>query len=351
MSQAQVKRPSWSDLLTKPVLEPTWFYARTQVFNASRMNVDEETSWMVESPEHMGDPAKKADRLVHQFASSRLGSVIPGIQVFGEEEDLTNLCLDPTFRYIAYLDAIDGSAQAWSLPGGWSHVLVIREYIKTDTARNLPICEPRFVAVVDAEGGVVSAEAAQASPWVDVSLIGRPQPEVINDRFQIVEQQADWMSDYDDLTFDAEGDKFFITGAPIALVGGYKPKAWKQFKSFREQMLKRSDKAPVFNTAGSPVARKVIQNADNVAIQLGNSTLWDGATALLVARAGGTVIELGKQSPTPASDVWNWWSTFGYERDGTDSEGKPRWKPSHCIPAFIAGMDQERVTDISRMFA
>ncbi len=338
---------SWTDRLTRPVLERVWFFARKQIFHASRLNADDVNSWMVESPDHMGDPAKKADRQVHQYATGLLVRSIPNIQVFGEEEDLTNLVLDPyQFKYIAYLDAIDGSAQAWSLPGGWGHVLVIQQFIMADPASGLPVCEPRFVAVVDAEGRIVSAEPLELSAYVDVSLVGRPHLESVNDTLESEPAVTEWMSDYDNLTYDAEGDQFSITGAPILMVGGYKPKTWPLFSRLRSMMREAWSAAPVFNTAGSPVTRKVIQNADNVAVQLGPSTLWDGVCAALVARAGGCVIPIGQVEPPSVDIVWGWWKHFGYKRS---KDNPDRWEPDHCIPPFVAGMDPERVATVAKM--
>ncbi|MCK9464252.1 MAG: hypothetical protein M0R80_31935 [Proteobacteria bacterium] len=329
MGEFELSR-TWSARLAASIAE-TWFEARREILLASRMEMDDNV-WMTSSPDHMGDPAKKVDQLLHQHAADRLRSLVPGIQVFGEEAELTNLLLrTKDFRYIGYLDAIDGSAQAWSLPGAWGHVMLVQEFVGL-AADGGPDCQMRFLGVLDAEGGTTFAESAL--PYVSVDIIDR--------------SEGDAYSDDLELSYSEEGEKFEVTSTPVVLAGGYKPTWWQAFSTLRERVAARwpDVKVPVFNTAGAPVTRKVIQNADNVAVQLAASSLWDGATAALVSRAGGYVFEIGETEPKAHDVVWSWWSQFGYERDPRP-EVVGRWRPATHIPAFVAGMDLARTRAVA----
>lgn len=272
MSNLDLSR-TWSHRLA-PLFSEVWFEARREILMASRMEMDD-TVWMTSSPDHMGDPAMKVDQSIHQFADARLRAEVSGIQVFGEESTLSNLLLRTRdYRYLAYLDAVDGSAQAWSLPGAWGHVTVIQEFKGVEAEK--PLCELRFLGVLDAEGGVTMAE--ESVDFVGVDMVDR--------LFEQDTYDDDWIS------YTREGEIFEVTKRPVVLVGGYKPSWWTKFAALRLAICKRWPDAKqtpgsaVFNTAGAPVTRKVIQNADNVAIQLTASTLWDGVAAALVARAG-----------------------------------------------------------------
>ncbi len=236
-----------------------------------------------------------------------------------------------SLRYIGYLDAIDGSAQAWSLPGAWGHVMLVQEFVGL-AADGGPDCQMRFLGVLDAEGGTTFAESAL--PYVSVDIIDR--------------SEGDAYSDDLELSYSEEGEKFEVTSTPVVLAGGYKPTWWQAFSTLRERVAARwpDVKVPVFNTAGAPVTRKVIQNADNVAVQLAASSLWDGATAALVSRAGGYVFEIGETEPKAHDVVWSWWSQFGYERDPRP-EVVGRWRPATHIPAFVAGMDLARTRAVA----
>lgn len=331
MSSLDLSR-TWSHRLA-PLFSDVWFEARREILMASRMEMDD-TVWMTSSPDHMGDPAMKVDQSIHQFADSRLRAAVSGIQVFGEESTLSNLLLRTRdYRYLAYLDAVDGSAQAWSLPGAWGHVTVIQEFMGVEAGK--PLCELRFLGVLDAEGGVTMAE--ESVDFVGVDMVDRLEQDTYDD---------DWIS------YTREGEIFEVTKRPVVLVGGYKPSWWTKFAALRLAICQRWPDArqnpgpAVFNTAGAPVTRKVIQNADNVAIQLTASTLWDGVAAALVARAGGHVYRVGEREPVPNEEVWGWWSNFGYRRkEGKEAE----WEPAPIIPAFVTGMDGDRVREVAEL--
>ena len=318
---------TWSKRLT-PLLSEAWWEARRQILMASRMSADEDV-WLLEDPDHMGDPAQKVDQHMHQFAASGLHQAVPRIQVFGEEAPMTQLLLSRDFHYVAYLDAIDGSAQAWSLPGAWGHVLIVQQY--EGQKDGAPWCPIRYIGVLDAEGGTTVFDVT--APYVAVDMI---------------DQLFEGGDVFDDeITYD-EGDTFFeITNEPVVLVGGYKPKWWPRFVALRESVLARWPKAQCFNTAGAPVTRKVIQNADNVVIQLTASSLWDGAAAALVARAGGYVIPIGAEEPLGKDEVLEWWSRLGYEPD-PDVGGK-KYRAAKRVPPFVAGMRLDRVKLAAQM--
>lgn len=328
-------RDDWADLIADtwgrrmaPVFKDVWFEARRHIHKASRLSADEDVFFLT-STSHMGDPAQRTDRYIHQFAADRLREHLRWVLVYGEEEDLVSIEMHPAeYRYIAYLDAIDGSAQAWSLPGAWGHVVVIQEYrgMQTDAAGNrVRRFEPRFVGVLDAEGGTATGEAAMN--FVTVNMIDQPDSDV---------EEGD--QEYE------QGTDFEVTGSPVVLVGGYKANWWSRFSSVRSRLVDAMPRAHVFNTAGAPCVRKVIQNADNVIVQLTPSTLWDGAAAALVARAGGFVVALGQTEPLGNDDVWAWWGRFGFEPDADDPD---RWVPAACVPPFVAGMDRDHVLAVA----
>ncbi len=309
----------WATIL-HPLLIDAWSEARTQILLASRLDTDS-PALMITDPDHMGDPAQRVDLHMHQFLAAGLHKHYPAMNVYGEEATLGSVLMSRDFPYIAYLDAIDGSAQAWSLPGAWGNVVVIQEAVFPEPGT--PQLELRFVAVVDAEGGTTTAEAAD--PFVTVRTL-----------YQI---EADTVDD-DPLSYEPGEDLYQITGTPTVLVGGYKPTWWARFAELRRRIAEVWPAAPVFNTAGAPVARKVIQNSDNVAVQLTASTLWDGAAALLIARAGGVVWPVGAEQPLNRDEVWQMWSQFGYEPKPDDPG---RHRPAAVIPPFVAGMRGDRV--------
>ncbi|MBB1512745.1 hypothetical protein H5399_09030 [Tessaracoccus sp. MC1627] len=329
MSDLDLTR-TWSHRLA-PLFGDLWFEARREILMASRMEMDD-TVWMTSPPDHMGDPAKKVDQAVHQLADSGLRRLVKGIQVLGEEATLTNLLLrTKDYRYLAYLDAVDGSAQAWSLPGAWGHVTVIQEF--TGSSGQEPQCAARFVGVMDAEGGTTMAE--EGLDYVAVDMVDRMEQDTYDD---------DWIS--------YSGEIFEVTHRPVVLVGGYKPQWWERFAALRLRIRERWPATPempgpaVFNTAGAPVTRKVIQNADNVVVQLTPSSLWDGAGAALISRAGGHVVRVGETAPQDKEAVWAWWSQFGYQRD-PKREG--HWVPAMHVPPFVAGMDYDRVVAVAEL--
>ena len=315
----------WAFIL-HPVLIDAWTEARTQILLASRLDTDS-PALMITDPDHMGDPAQRVDLHMHQFIAAGLHERYPAMHVYGEEAALGSLLISKDFPYIAYLDAIDGSAQAWSLPGAWGNVVVVQQFVPTETnPRNL---ELRFVAVVDAEGGMTTAEAADQ--FVTVRTLYQIEPDTIDD---------------DQLSYEPDEDLYQITGVPTVLVGGYKPSWWARFAELRRRVSEVWPRSPVFNTAGAPVSRKVIQNADNVAIQLTASTLWDGAAALLVSRAGGVVWPLDADQPLSRDEVWQLWCQFGYE---PKPDEPARQRPAAVIPPFVAGMRGDRVEAARRL--
>lgn len=316
---------TWSARLT-PLLAESWWEARKQILMASRMSADDDV-WLLEDPDHMGDPAQKVDQHMHQFSAAGLHRVVPGIQVFGEEAPMTQLLLSSDFPHVAYLDAVDGSAQAWALPGGWGQVLIVQEF-EGNGGDGQPRCAPRYIGVLDAEGGTTVFDAAL--PYIAVDMID--QAFEGGDAFD------------DELTY--EGDTIYeITKELVVLVGGYKPKWWPPFAELRSRILRALPKAQVFNAAGSPVTRKVIQNADNVVVQLTPSSIWDGAAAALVARAGGYVIPVGDDKPVGRDEVLDWWSHLGYQPD-VDTK---KYRVAKRIPPFIAGMRLDRVQAVAAL--
>jgi hypothetical protein len=74
------------------------------------------------------------------------------------------MILDDYFPLLANIDAIDGSAQAWSIPGGWGHVVVIQEHTGTQDADGAEILRPSFIGIADAEGAVVMSDDSQDTP-------------------------------------------------------------------------------------------------------------------------------------------------------------------------------------------
>lgn len=104
---------------------------------------------------------------------------------------------------------------------------------------------------------------------------------------------------------------------------------------------------PAQKIAGAPVTRKVIQNADNIAVQLNPSSLWDGVCAVLVAVAGGTVVPIGSTEPTTWDEILEWWSQLGYERDPDRDDGSMR--AARRVPGFVAGMRADRVIEAAGM--
>ncbi|MDO5093436.1 MAG: hypothetical protein Q4D79_08440 [Propionibacteriaceae bacterium] len=318
---------TWSKRLT-PLLTEAWWEARKQILTAPRTNADEHV-WLLEDPDHMGDPAQKVDQHMHQFAADGLHRAVPRIQVFGEEAPMSQLLLSNDFPYVAYLDAVDGSAQAWALPGAWGHVIIVQQY--QGVIAGEPYCPARYIGVLDAEGGTTVFDAALPGVAVDM----------IDQMFEGGDVFDDEMVYYDDEAI------FEVTKQPVLLVGGYKPTWWKRFAVLRERILHEWPKAQVFNTAGSPVTRKVIQNGDNVVAQLTPSSLWDGAGAALIAQAGGAVIPIGNSEPLPRDQILSWWSRLGYEPDPS-SDGE-KYRPALRIPPFVAGMKAERVQVAARL--
>lgn len=327
MPEPIIPRDTWSARLT-PLLEGSWWEARRQIMLASRMSADDDV-WLLEDPHHPGDPAQKVDQHMHQHAASKLHAAIPGIQVFGEEAPMVQLLLSAHFPYVAYLDAIDGSAQAWAMPGAWGQVLIVQEFEGVGEDGR-PRCAPRYLGVVDAEGGTTVFDASLDYVAVDM-----------------VDQAFEGGQVFDDELAN-EGDTIYeVTEQLTALVGGYKPKWWEPFVELRQALLREMPSAQVFNTAGAPVTRKVIQNADNVVIQLQASSLWDGAGAALIARAGGHVIPLGQVQPVTRDEVLAWWSHLGYEAD-PDGDGKKQ-RVAKLVPPFVAGMRLDRVQSVARL--
>lgn len=316
----------------RPVLESAWKEARRQILNAAMINADS-TTWMFDNPDQMGDAAVKVDKHLHQKIAGWLHVRVPEILVYGEESPPVTMILDPnTFNRIAYVDALDGSRQAFSLPGGWSINLVVQRYL--GPGEDLPNCQVSFLGMVDAEGVTVT--------WTHPSPYGAEIKIIRVDS----EDQADGNTDdgerlLADQFVVGEGEDFGITGDPIVVCGGYKPGWWDKFRTLREAVRD----VPVFNTGGAPVARKVLQNSDVVAVQLSDATLWDGVAVGLIAAAGGYVCELGSDKPVPPSRVFEWFSNFGYKRRGSESA---QLTENYCIPAYVAGMDGEHVLRIAR---
>ncbi len=325
-TEAFLPDDTWSSRLT-PLLTDAWLEARRQILMASRTSADEDV-WMLEDPDHMGDPAQKVDQHMHQFAASGLHKVVPRIQVFGEEAPMSQLLLSRDFQYLAYLDAIDGSAQAWALPGAWGHVVIVQQY--EGLKEGEPSCPVRYIGVLAAEGGTTVFDVSQ--PYVAVDMI---------------DQMFEGGDVFDDeIAYD--GDTIFeVTREPVVLVGGYKPAWWARFCGLRERIAAEWPRAQVFNTAGAPVTRKVIQNGDNIAIQLTASSLWDGSGAALIARAGGFVVPIGEDEPLPRDEVLAWWSKLGYEPD-PDAGGK-KYRAAMRVPPFVAGMRLDRVKMAAQM--
>ena len=58
---------TWSHRLV-PVLSEVWSEARREIHMASRMEMDDNV-WTTSSPDHMGDPAMKVDRLAGNGAT------------------------------------------------------------------------------------------------------------------------------------------------------------------------------------------------------------------------------------------------------------------------------------------
>jgi hypothetical protein len=311
----------WIDLM-RPVLERGWNEARRTILHAGRLAADDDV-WMLSNPDQMGDPAARADRWMHQYIAAELSRTLPGVAVVGEEHLPNALLLDPNVnRYLAYVDAIDGSRQAFSLPGCWGIPIVAQQHLGGADAHGYPRCAMRYIGIVDAEGVVVATE--EGVPYAEMNVIGTAAGSIFSD--QLIVQ---------------EGDNFGITGDLTLLVSGYKPEWWPAFAELRTRL--RS--SPVFNTAGAPVTRKVLQNSDVVVVQTTRSTLWDGAGAGVIAAAGGFVMELGTMEPLPASLVLDWYSQFGYQRR-TDEPG--RLIERRCIPRFVAGMDWEHVLAVGK---
>lgn len=243
---------------------------------------------------------------------------------------MVQLLLSTQFPYVAYLDAIDGSAQAWAIPGGWGQVLIVQEFEGVGED-GLPRCAPRFIGVLDAEGGTTVYDPSL--PYVAVDM---------------VDQAFEGGEVFDDeLAYESGESTYEITKQLVVLVGGYKPKWWGAFAAFREAVLSEMPSAQVFNTAGAPVTRKIIQNADNVVVQLRPSSLWDGAGAALIARAGGHVIRLGSDQRLDPDQVLAWWSRLGYEPD-PDGDGKKQ-RVAALVPPFVAGMRLDRVQSVARL--
>ncbi|MCA1712790.1 MAG: hypothetical protein LC789_14590 [Actinobacteria bacterium] len=307
-------------------LESGWQRARSQILNASRISADDEM-FMIAHPEHMGDPAHRIDRWLHQWTSRMLERVVTDVQIFGEEQKPVAALFDVHhFNRIGYLDALDGSRQAFCLPGGWSINFVLQRYLGLGPDR-LPKCELVLLAVVDAEG--VSALWTRGNGAVELGLVGA---------------STEARTVYSDQLLVAEGEDFGVTGQLTVLAGGYKPTWWEDFSALREGL----PDVPIFNTAGGPVARKVIQNSDVVVVQLTASTLWDGIAAGLIAAAGGFVVEVGGREPLPAEHVLAWFSLFGYERGDTTGGALTE---SRCVPPFVAGMDEENVKRVAAVAA
>ena len=319
----------WSGLIT-PLLRDAWWEMRRQILLASRANSDTD-SVLIADPHHMGDPAQKVDQHMQQFSDSALRRAVPGILVFGEEAPMSQVLLSPAFNHIAYLDPVDGSAPAWAIPGGWGHVIVIQQFVGLREGR--PYCPLRYVGVLDAEGGTVVYDKTE--PYVAIDLIDQG--------FEGGEAY-----DAEPLTYDGNADTFHeITAKPVLIVGGYKPHWWTRFCVLRERALEHWPEAQVFNIAGAPVTRKVIQNADNIAVQLNPSSLWDGVCAILVSAAGGTVVPIGSTEPAAQDEVLGWWSQLGYERDPDRGDGSMR--AARRVPGFVAGMRADRVIEAAGM--
>lgn len=315
---------SWSTRLA-PVLTDSWHEARRALLRASRNQSDLDTWFTRNDADHMGDPAQEVDQHMHQYLDSMLKQAVPGIQVFGEEQPLRQALLNQTFQHAAFIDPIDGSAAAWSLPGGWGQVVVIQKFINRDSD-GTPHFQLLYAAVVDAEGGITEFEIS--NPYVTVNII---------------DQGFSGGEAYDS-EISYSGGSQEITGNTTVLIGGYKPKPswWTPFVTLRAALLDALPSAQVFNIAGAPTTRKVIQNADNVVVQVNSSTLWDGIGALLVAKAGGTVIRFGSLNPLPTADILQLANEAAYIRspDGKLTEARP-------FPPFIAGMSPERVFKVA----
>lgn len=312
-----------------PILEDAWWEARKRLLLLGREQSDVDRYAQMD-PDHMGDPAQLVDIHMHQFFDARLKQAVPGILVFGEEAPMRQVLLNAhSFPFVAFVDPIDGSAAAWSLPGGWGQVIVIQKFINTQ-ADGTPVMQLLFIGVIDAEGGTTTFDFT--TDRLEIDTLGQG--------FEGGESR-----DRDPLTY--AGGCFEVTGLPTVLIGGYKPKSdwWLPFKTVREKLLSHPtlNKAQVFNIAGAPAARKVIQNADNVVIQLNNSTLWDGSAALLIAAADGTVIRRGDTEPCSFDEILSWWSKPAYQLKKREIE------PCRQVPGFIAGMRPDRVRDVAEL--
>lgn len=304
------------------VLEGAWQFARALLLNAGVTSADQ-TTYMDQDPEHMGDAAHRIDLMLHQWIDARLMSAFLGMRTAGEENPPNGLLLDPQFfNHIAYIDALDGSRQAFVLPGAWSINLVVQRYLGLDRITATPRCCVSFIGSIDAEG--VSVHWTPAIPGVQLQLAGNGNPLPLTACDQLLV---------------ADGEEFGVTGDTTVLAGGYKTRWWDDFRSLREAVLD----VPAFNTAGAPVARKAIQNADVVVVELNRSTLWDGIAAGLIAGAGGYVCELGQTEALPAETVMNWFNEFGYERRAASRRLKERYP----VPGFVAGMDGKRVENVA----
>ena len=305
----------------RQVLLAGWREIRPLLMQASVVSADDEM-FLLTDPDHMGDAASRIDTWMHQSLAHQLVRAFDGLQVLGEEGATLNLLLDPRrFRLLAYLDALDGSRQAFTLPGGWSINIVLQQYLGIGTGDKMPRCRVALLAVIDAEG--VSAIWSPGIRGVDLRLGDAAEGTVHSDQLLIT-----------------EGETFGVTGDTTVLAGGYKPDWWEPFRALREAL---PDYA-VFNTGGGPVTRKALQNDDIVVVQLVDSTLWDGIPAGLIAAAGGFVCPVGGVEPLAMDTVLAMFDVFGYVR----SEDDPgRLVEAYVIPAFVAGMDLGRVQRVA----
>jgi len=369
-----------------PYFLKIWDYTRSKVFAPGLMDAERKPGFIRDDDDtHIGDPAALADVQVHQKAEAELVKALHplGVKVVGEEGVVTQLALDEDdFPLLANVDAIDGSAQAWSIPGGWGHVVVLQQYCGVEDDQETFRLQARFIGIADAEGAVVMADdssddidesplAASSSGFLLDRFDTKPVPKVTAVPFDLQAiktletesgsligaggvplEVSDNAAEFNRLVFDGADQAISLTPDQTVLVGGYKPAWWERFSALCE--LVRADgkflkNAHIFNTAGAPVARKAVINQNVVIAQLTWSSLWDGAAAAIIAKAGGHVIPLMAAdgtipplTPVPVETVWSWYSTFGWTRNKDH-----RWTPRMVIPPFVAGLDDGKVIELA----
>ena len=87
---------------------------------------------------------------------------------------------------MGYLDALDGTRQAFTLPGGWSINLIVQQFVGLGST-GLPKFKAEFLGSIDAEGVSIIWMPALESVELKIAGGGPAVPDLLSDQLLVTE--------------------------------------------------------------------------------------------------------------------------------------------------------------------